>query len=470
MLVYATEFPARPEATVEQFLSLCHKWLSGSPHYPFKDLPPFNASDGDVQDLSRDGHELRVAVIEEEAERRAGIRHSWTEDRRRTWTTEVLAAEDAEGLWIAVNVHCDVLEAGATPPAPKKPYIIKQLFAELGGGNDGGLAVKDTPHHFDETDVERAVAFHLGRSINKLPIVYVSRDFTGYPQVDVDYLARSLGGLAHVVVEPSRSFSVFLGRRVGGVNPWGGALGLFWPGPGGRRAKYIRRFYASSFDLVADVEAGVRAGSLYSRSPRNNTWSYMTEAISIRRLDELRQRRSESVDDYVTLFDQENKSLRDQLQREKGRNSYLEETVRALQEREIVRGEVIFAAGDEQELYPGELRDVVIRTLREDIPGLTSGARREVVLTAFLAANAPSDTPDKIEQTVKEIFSKTDRIGPAELKRLEAVGFVITDEGKHPKALFGGDPRLTFSVFSTASDYRSGKNLVSDICKQILKR
>jgi hypothetical protein len=470
MLLYATEFPARSDATIEEFLSVCHKWLTGSQHYPFKSLLAVTAPDGDVQDLSREGHELRVAVIEEEADRRAGVRHSWTEAARRVWTTEVVAAEDAEGLWISVTVSCDVLEPGASPPVPKKPYLIKQLFAELGGGTDGGFTIRDAPHHLVETDIDRAVAFLTGESPNRLPIVYVSRDFTGYPEIDVDHLARLLGGIAHVVVEPSRSFSVFLGRRVGGINPWGGAVGLCWPGPNGRRTKYLRKHYASSYDLIGDVEAGVRAGWLFWRSPRNNTWAYINEAISIRRLTELRERRSESIDDYMAAFDQENTALREQLQRADARNRYLEEIVRGVQEREIARGDVLFASGAEQELYPGELKDVVLRTLNEDMANLTQGSRRQVLLAAFRAANTPSDTGEKLEEGIKEVLSKTDRVGPTELKRLESLGFVITDEGKHYKALYGGDPRLTFTVFKTASDHRAGKNLSSDICKKILKR
>jgi len=216
MLLYATEFPTRSDASIEKFLAVCHKWLTGSPHYPFKSLSPFDAGDGEVGDFSREGHELRVAVLEEEGGRRAGVRHSWIEAARRAWTTEVVASEDAEGLWVAVNVTCDVLEPGATPPAPKKPYIIKQLFAELGGGSDGGIAVRDTAHHLRETEVDHAVTLLTGQAANRLPVVYVSCDFTGYPEVDVDHLARLLGGMAHVVVEPSRSFSVHLGRRVGG--------------------------------------------------------------------------------------------------------------------------------------------------------------------------------------------------------------------------------------------------------------
>jgi hypothetical protein len=279
-----------------------------------------------------------------------------------------------------------------------------------------------------------------------------------------------LGGLAHVFVEPSRRFSVQLGRRVGAINPWGGAVGLFWPGPKGRRTKYLRKFYASSYDLLADVESGVRIGWLFWRSPRGNSWAYLNEAISLRRLDELKLRRSDSLDDYVAAFDQENKALREQYQRAEARNIYLEEAIRGLQEREMARGDVMFVAGKEQEFYPGELKDAVLRTLQEDAGNISHGSRRETLLNDFLAANTPSDTGDQLEAAIKDILSKTDRVGPTEVKKFETLGFTVTDDGKHYKAVFEDDPRLTFTIFKTASDHRAGKNLASDICKKLLRR
>ena len=470
MLLYATEFPARSGATLANFLTVCRTWLVGSPHYPFKTLPEFAPTDGEILDLSRDGHDLRVGLIEEEAQNRAGLRHVWTESARRTWTTEVIASEDADGLWVSVNVGCDVLEPGATPPIPKKPYIIKRLFEQLGGGNDGGPSVRDSPTHLQETDIDRAVALLTGTLSNTLPVVYVSSDFTGHPEVDVDHLARLLGGLAHVLVEPSRRFSIQVGRRVGGINPWGGAVGLFWPGAKGRRSKYLPRFYSSSYDLVADVENGVRLGWLYWRSPRGNSWAYLNEAISLRKLEALRQAQTESPDEYIAAFDQENKALRDQLQRAESRNLYLEDLVRTLQERDVMRGDVTFAAGNEQEFYPGEARDAVLRSLQETTGTLSQGSRREVLIADFIAANDISDTASRIEAAIKAILGKTDRVGPTEIKQLEELGFHVTDDGRHYKAVFGGDARLTFSVFKTASDHRSGKNLASDICKMLFGR
>jgi hypothetical protein len=135
MLVYTTEFPTRPGTTIEDFFSVCQNWLAGSPHYPFKALSQIVVPSDELSDYSRDGHQLHVAVINEEARRRAGLRHSWTEAARQIWASEIIASEDADGLWISVSLTCEMLIPGAKPPVPRKPYVIKQLFSELGGGD-----------------------------------------------------------------------------------------------------------------------------------------------------------------------------------------------------------------------------------------------------------------------------------------------------------------------------------------------
>jgi hypothetical protein len=127
--------------------------------------------------------------------------------------------------------------------------------------------------------------------------------------------------------------------------------------------------------------------------------------------------------------------------------------------------------GIEQEFYPGELRDAVVKTLEEDLAGgLTTGSRRSILVKDFVNANEASDTGNRLEASIKECLSKTDRVTTETVKRLEEIGFRVTDDGKHYKALFQDDPRFTFSVFKTASDHRAGKNLASDIAKKLTKR
>jgi hypothetical protein len=50
---------------------------------------------------------------------------------------------------------------------------------------------------------------------------------------------------------------------------------------------------------------------------------------------------------------------------------------------------------------------------------------------------------------------------------LAKLGFDISEDGKHYKAVFQGDGRYTFSISKTSSDHRAGKNTASDINKKL---
>jgi len=470
MIVYATEFPARRGKNLQDVLATAREWLAGSPNQPVRNLPLFTVPSDEVIDLSKDGHQLYVGAVSEQARHLAGVRDAWIELGRQRWVTEIVASQDAEALWVSIRLFCDMLLPGAKPPVPKKPHIVKQLFSAVGGGDDGGIVVEDKPHFLKGSDLDFAVAIISGTLKNHLPIAYVSCDFTGRPSVDVDHAAKRLSGLAHVVVEPNRYFSTQLGRRVRGANPYGGAIGLYWPGAHEHRVKYLPQMFSSSWELISDVEAGARSGWLFWRSPRSIYWPYLQEAISSRRLERVRESGSQSLEEFTVAFDQENAALREQLRHAEARATYLEEALRLARDRQLQRDDVKFAAGDKQVFYPRELHDAILDTLLEDLDGLTKGSRREVLLSDFVTANERSGVREQFEVTLKECLSKSDRISSQQLQRLKDIGFGIADGGKHYKAVYNNDPRFAFTIPKTASDHRSGKNLVSEILRSLFKR
>ena len=46
---------------------------------------------------------------------------------------------------------------------------------------------------------------------------------------------------------------------------------------------------------------------------------------------------------------------------------------------------------------------------------------------------------------------------------LTRLGFDLSEDGKHYKAVFHGDPRYMFTLPKTSSDHRAGLNIFSDI-------
>lgn len=56
---------------------------------------------------------------------------------------------------------------------------------------------------------------------------------------------------------------------------------------------------------------------------------------------------------------------------------------------------------------------------------------------------------------------------PSVSKELEAIGFSLSDDGKHIKLVFCEDARYTGTLSKTGSDYRAGDNTAHDIIRAI---
>ena len=113
-----------------------------------------------------------------------------------------------------------------------------------------------------------------------LPIVYVSCLFDGSHAVDVNALSSDLAGMAHVVVEPNRSFSLRLQLETHSQNVYGGAIGVYWPDTSGRRSFFDRRDFRRKSDLKSAIVNEVRSALLNRRPLHRSTLAAVQEAVS----------------------------------------------------------------------------------------------------------------------------------------------------------------------------------------------
>jgi hypothetical protein len=472
MLVFASEFPANSTTTLADLFRVCHKWLTGSPHYGLESLPAPSVPHDEIVDVSTNGHGVWFGAATDGARALGGTRHIWVEDEKREWVTEIVAVEGDSGIWVSVNVFCNLLIAGSSRPSTNKPYVIKQLFAELGGGLDSTLQVQDSPHFLKPSDGALAAKIVTGQSPNHLPVVYVSADFDGRPFVDAKKLARRLSGMAHVLVEPDRRFSIGLARQVDAQNAYGGAVAVHWPRSNDNAIRLLPRDFESSSDIESELEQIVRSAWLFIKTSRGGTWASLREAVSARKIQSLRESGTASVDEFAREFDEETAALRDQLARANATVMHLQHTLQQAQAKASSSKDGFLRRGKEQEFYPGEIMDAILATLEEDFGSLSPDSRRSILVRDILEANkaARTDTPQNIERMIKDCLSTASKITANEVHLLRQAGFEVTDGGKHYKAVFAEDQRFKFSVHKTPSDHRSGKNLASEMIKQLFKR
>ena len=323
MLVWATEFPVTAGTRCEDVLSVAKRTLATSPHAPWH---ADDFSDGPTEELTRlekDGHVVTTGMMASDSDRIAGVQHQWVERSDREWLLEIVGHQNDSSTVASVRLHCNGLRPGLRLPTPKKPYAIRKLLEDVGGGKDSGLEVQDQPHWLDEWAVDEAAKLVSGTSHVRLPVVYVSA-LGGHRRsfVDVRKLAQWLGGMAHVVVEPSRYFSFALARNTGRANAYGGAISIYWPHGEAAQVRYLPRSFSDSEEMERAVAGRVREALIQIGPASPCTFQHLQELSSRATIARLRAEGSTEIEAYVSAFDSDIKSKSDQideLQREVGR-------------------------------------------------------------------------------------------------------------------------------------------------------
>jgi hypothetical protein len=467
MLVWATEFPARTDTHADDLLNAAKEWLVGSPHSAWRDEDFGDEPMGEITRYSKAGQDISVMRVALDGQFWAGLRQAWVENSSREWVTDTVAHEKDGVTWISVRVHCNLLSPGSKLPTPRKPYLVKVLLRELGGGFDGILPIDDKPALLQEDEVDVAASLMRGTARNRLPVVYVSTDWSRNYAVDVKRLAADLAGMAHVVVEPSRQFSFALNRNVDGINAYNGAVSIYWPAGIGAQARFLPGRFNSIRELETTVKDEIRAALTNIRPKIESTYSYLREVIARARLQQLRQEGSADWEQFAEELDTELGAVRQQLaDAETEIRRLMSENMR-LQSFAKTKGEGVLATGSEQDFYPGEIKECIVDTLKAGRGKVHNNSRWMHIIEDLIAANPVEDDSEKIAARIKELLSKGEKFGSSERRVLEDLGFVITDSGKHVKAVYHGDDRYVFSISKTPSDSRAGKNLVSTITNKI---
>ena len=114
--------------------------------------------------------------------------------------------------------------------------------------------------------------------------------------------------------------------------------------------------------------------------------------------------------------------------------------------------------GDEEEYYPGEIRDMILGTLDNSANTAEGTTRRADILDDILANNPYEHLSDERKQLIKSLFKGYRTLTGAMRLELQRLGFEIKEDGKHYKLVYHGDQRYMVTISKTASDSRTGNN------------
>lgn len=463
MLSFATEFPIEHARGSADFLRAIQAWVIGSPHTRLTqdDFAEFHTSnEARVQKGIESLETLRVSAADEDA---AGIRYTRRDDGLE-WVTTIVFSRTSAGSWVGIRVSCESSHPAVRLPPAKKPVVVRTLLQNLGGAADGALRVDGSPFRLDNTDIDLAARLIRGTSGCRLPIVYVSAGFHGNYIVDSARLASDLAGMAHVVVEPNRPFSVRLKIEVDSENVYGGTVGVYWPDGAGRRSFFIGREFESSEQLARAIIEEIQTALTNRRAFERCTWAFVQTAASRQAIHALRATGSQEVEKYVETFDRELAAKASQLEDSEKEIQRLRAELRKYEARLPAGTGSLLRACSEQDLYLNEVFGIVREALQDASTRVAADSRRQHVLAAILAANPEGEeVAASMREKLKELLRGSRGVDAKIRRGLEEMGFSIAEEGKHYKIVFQGDDRYTFTLPKSGSDHRGGLNAASDI-------
>lgn len=455
--VYSTSFPIDFGKEVDNLTQIIKNWIVQSPHKKI--------TSQEISNMNNDGFEFRnkdagIQVIRYKDESDEMYCFRLTEENGEAIrTTDIAGHRNNKRFRVSIVHGYEAIAMGGGVVKVKKPIIVNKIIDGLGGGVDGlSLRVQRKPHTVTEDDLPFVAEIIKNESDNDLPVIYVSKDSGGYTILDPFELAYVLGGMAHVLVEPSRRFSFDLRDATKGKNVFNGAVGIYWPN--GFREYFLQHAHRTLPDRLYE---SVRGQALLSITPESLTFDGIKSLQAVKKLEELRLQKTESIDDYLALTDQE-------LERRDKRITELTTNLQIMEARlgsclnKTTQGQMLISP-QLPELYAGETTDLVISALNSFKIKIRPDSRMNDFLTALLSLNKSTGKKPNIKKELEKTFrANRHKLPKTMITQLTSLGFYVEEGQTHTKVSFGNK---IVSIAKTPSDHRSRENELARI-KNIL--
>ena len=360
------------------------------------------------------------------------------------------------------------------------PHFITLLIEKGFLAKDRDLPVLRTPIAVTDVDLEMCKRAFTEDNGYRLPVVFVSRTAEDKFPLSITWLASRLKGAAHVLVEESAESCAEIRKFFKMGNEPFGAVRIYYPLGTVRHKKF--RFRSATGNEDVRLEKVIRHVIQYGiaqRVDRFCTWNGVNGAvlnnqldhqIAVRKNAETEKLRAEAEKDEVyETFSEDLQALQERVAELMKANEALQYENQGLRAKYASSDAVpMLYFGDEEEFYEGEIRDMVLGVLDEALAATEKATRKGNILEDVLENNVYQHLSDERKQKVKALFKGYKSLTGAMRQELMALGFEITEAGKHYKLTYGGDARYMVTMAKTPSDNRSGINNAALISKKML--
>lgn len=501
MLLFSTILPIKKIMKKNDFVRLVIKWNQQSRHGG-------NVIQGmkwNGEQNARYGDEKLWLEIEEYRDGNIiAIRYEKQEPDGSVWDTDFVMNFNEWKLAIRLD-RSYTQDASSASPAFSTPNFISLLIGRGYVEDDHDLPVLYTPIAVDKESLGLIAGIINRERKYGLPVVYVSRTYCNEPPVNVEQLAERLKGIAHVLVQESNETNSKLREMCDDQNEFNGAIGIYLPNHGQGHRRYLYR-RASGYDTVL-MEKVIRSVMRYFNSLRIDTlytWQGVNNTLLQNRLSIQREERAaaeraqkrveQEIQNILDGMDEKERSFKkqaleeakaeanklldsfeDEMRKMTAQIAALSKTNEALQQEtqglraklEAADSVPVLCMGEEEDLYQGEIKDLILTILSDALETTEEGSRRRDIIEDMIAANGYQKTSleraGEVKRLLKDYTGMTGRLR----QTFTDMGFEVTDDGKHYKLIYYGDGRYQTVLGKTPSDVRSGKNSAREIIKMV---
>lgn len=476
MLLFSTLLSIKKTMTEDDFIRLVIEWNQENPH-------PDNVIPGIVWNGERNiryGDEnLWLEIIEYHDKNIIAVRYEKRAADGAVWDTDYVM--NFHDMILAIRLDRSYLESALSiNPNFSAPHFIKLLIDKGYLIDDDDLAVSYEPHIVEDDELQKLAAIINEERKYRLPIVYVSKTYSGENPVDVQKMAKKLKGIAHVLVQKGGWQNSELRELTDDRNEFYGAVGIYYPNQAMEHRKFLYRLYEGRDNaLMEKVISSVIHYSNLQMVDMLYTWSGVNNSLLRDRYSSKEKERlaaeyetaktRDEADQLIASVDEEILRLRQQIERLTNANDALTLENTGLRMKLDASSDVpVIFYGEEEEFFHGEISDMILNIISEALRNTQCNTRRYDVLSDILAKNNYEGLLDSKASEVKTVFRDYKTLSSATRQFLKDLGFTITEDGKHYRLTYYGDGRYNTTIAKTGSDHREGKNIASTIIKNML--
>lgn len=474
MLLYSTTLDIKDSLTKDDFIKLVIRWNQTSPHEEnvIKDLV-WNGE----RNIRYGDEYLWLEIQEYRNKNIIAVRFEKRGKDGDIWDTDYIM--DFETMKMTIQLDRSYTEEAQMEDLKfSTPYFVSMLIDAKYVCDDNDLPVTYQSVVITEENISLVTNVINGYSQYQLPIVYITKTMCNEDPIDVHKLCHRLKGVAHILLQKDIQTNRMIRIECNDNNEYYGRVGIYFPN-GNHKKYYYRNYVGRDNSLFEKVVRIVFQYMNVQEILPLSTWDGVNNSLlrdkynsqkAERVVAEQAKREAETeVEEYIGIFDEENAKLKRQINELTQTNMSLKIENQKLREKlsNVVNIPILFQ-GNEEEFYPGEIKEMILDAVADILKNSNAKTRRWDVLNDVLQHNDYQNVADQKEQQVKTLFSGYKTMSGTMRHQLLKLGIEVSEEGKHYRLTYYGDARYKVTMAKTGSDWREGRNISSTILNKMM--